>query len=333
MHFAAYCGAVESVKKIIAKDSTVADQRDEVNKGIMHHAAVSGSLPLVQLLTQQLSLDMIQIDNYGNLCIHCAADAGQPQILQWLLAYVAMHCGQFCFTLPLSCVFHGLNNPFAVCGFVHRYQIKKVQLIYSAWSFEDDCAKVFRDFISSRKNEHVPQTFERPWLLDCIRAYIKSMTPEQRKYVSSIQWLQMIDSPADELITSCDSTCLRLTVLHCYCGAKVPTPQQTILDLVVQEKDSTPQSEHISVSTFLDITRYILPGIVMAFLTFMVTTYKQEPLQACSRVSGSPSHKQSLRLTHSYQQVYYLLQLCESPQQPRSHVYSHLFQPDCNGYH
>lgn len=92
MHFAAYSGAVESVKRIIAKDPSVADQRDEVNKGILHHAAVSGSLPLVQLLTEQLSLDMIQIDNYGNLCIHCAADAGEPRILEWLLACVSL-CG------------------------------------------------------------------------------------------------------------------------------------------------------------------------------------------------------------------------------------------------
>jgi len=98
--------------------------------------------------------------------------------------------------------------------------MKQIQLIYSAWSFEDDCAKVFREFIASRKSEHVPQTFEREWLLDCVRAYVKSLTPLQQKYV--------------------------------------PTPQKAILDYVVAEKDSSPTSEHISVSTFIDVTRFTI---------------------------------------------------------------------------
>jgi hypothetical protein len=40
VHFAAKHGALECVKRMIAKDKTLEDQRDDVNKGVLHHAAV-----------------------------------------------------------------------------------------------------------------------------------------------------------------------------------------------------------------------------------------------------------------------------------------------------
>lgn len=185
-HFAAFNEAVNSIKCLVHADSQVVSQRDEINKGIMHHAAASGSVSVVKYLTKKLEVNMTQIDNYGNLCTHYAADAGHSDCLKWLIAY----------------------------------QVKQVQLIYSAWAFEEDVGTVFREFITNRKSQHVPQTFERPWLLDCIRIYIKSLPEIKQNYV--------------------------------------PTPQQAIVDWVVAEKDSDPQSEHVSVSTFIDITRYTI---------------------------------------------------------------------------
>ncbi|GMT18884.1 hypothetical protein PFISCL1PPCAC_10181 [Pristionchus fissidentatus] len=78
---------IEEAKRIIDKDHSLMVKTDESGRTVMHHAAVSGLLPLVELAITGAKLDIDLEDDLGWTALMIASSSGKEDIVRYLLSH------------------------------------------------------------------------------------------------------------------------------------------------------------------------------------------------------------------------------------------------------